>query len=91
MHVYCVRADGKEAVTVGMFDWLPYGRCLSDFDEDEEFLLSIFRPNEELKRLRFNFYIDKMKEHGPVYYRNGNDLPDGCKRLKGFWENNGWK
>lgn len=91
MIIYCLGKNDKEAVSIGSLLWLPWMRKLSDYNEDEDALLAICRPHDMSKKARFNSYIEEMKSHGPVKYVLECDLPKGCKKRVGFWENNGWK
>lgn len=91
MHIYCLGKDGAEAVTIGSLLWLPSGHTLSEIAVNEEALLRVCRPGDTKKHATFNSYIEEMKAHGPVKYVSDTELPEGCKRRRGFWENNGWK
>lgn len=89
MLIYCLGKDGREAVTIGALMWLPFGKSLADFREDEARLLAICRPNDETKKAHFDHYVNEMKSHGPVRYVTDAELPGGCVRHKGYWESAG--
>lgn len=91
MLIYCVDKDNTEAVTVGALIWLPYDKNLADLSEAE--ILHICRPRDAKRVPAFDVYVQEMhaRYSGQLRYVSKSELPEGCKRRTGYWENHGFK
>lgn len=81
MLIYAMKPGGTEAVTIGRTSWLS-----SSFEEmAPKAIIGACAPHQTEKLSKFNSYIERMGGEEAIILQVV-ELPEGCKRHRGFWE-----